>query len=572
MADTSLTRYSGDTFPVRADVDPRYLQNALTKDITTLECVFDLVDNAIDSARNAMLRHTEIAVDRYGLPRSYKGYTVSVHFGSGWIAILDNGLGIDEDTLAHRTLRPGVESSHRFAIGRFGLGLKRALMKLGKKYFLSTDTGEQAYRLMFQRDQLGGGSSNNLFAQRFPTKRRSRTLVYIGELDSMVSHETSISSWKATAVKELSRRYGLFVHKGLCIFVNGQKVPPFGPGIRSGGPVIHQTDSESIDGINIFVDAGMHESYRISNEPDYDKKINGALTDQYGWYFVCNDRIVEVASHERQLGWAATWHQEYYGFVGWVRFVSEDVSANADLPWDTKKTSINPQSPAFLKIANSLQSFAELYKTQNKAARPDKKDNDQPPQDKPSSAQPPKPRSRPKSEPRPPRKEDHNENWTTLFPAISVAHDHDKLKALIVEAFSLDMRFPYAATMLLRAIAEIAIFLYIKRANRYSDVKKSIFDEQERDGRPFTEEQKKSYAPTLSNVVTWVLSNPDIFPDEYRRECLAAMKNFKKHLPFIQRVIHENALISSGRLSDIRNDCWPALKYILQNDPRKGNG
>lgn len=555
-----IRNQNSDTFTVRTDVDPSYLQNALTKDITTLECVFDLIDNCIDAARDNLLSLPHTSFDHYGLPASYDGYSISIHFCSNWIAVLDNALGIDEETLANRTLRPGAESNHRFGIGYFGIGLKRALMKLGKGYWISTDTGEQSSKIEFRRDQLGGGQ---LVGYRKSSRGKAKTLICLSDLESMVAHEISASGWKDTAIKELSRRYGLFVSKGLSISVNGSRVPPFGPGIRDTGPVAHQTDSDEIDGVRIFVDAGMHADYRISDETDHDKAVNKKLTDQYGWYFVCNDRIVEVATHQRSLGWTATWHQEYYGFVGWVRFVSEDLSGNGDLPWDTKKTSINPYSPKFLKVASKLQVFAENYKRENKAARPK--------EGSPAPQPPHKPKPPPPSAPAP-KPSDHNENWTTLFPPVGVAYNHDKLKALVFEASQLELTHPYAATMLFRSIVENAISLYVKRAGKYADLKRMVFDDQERDGRPFTDVQKKNYAPNLANIVTWILGNPEIFPEEIRRECLTSMQNFKKYLPVIQKVVHESALTNSGKIKDIRDECWTVIKFILENDPGKGNG
>lgn len=171
-----------------------------------------------------------------------------------------------------------------------------------------------------------------------------------------------------------------------------------------------------------------------------------------------------------------------------------------------------------------------------------------------------------------PNPDDHNENWTTLFPPVEVTYNHDKLKALVYEATQLELSRPYAATMLFRAIAENAIFLYVKRAGKYTAVKKSVFDEQEAEERPFTDEQKKTYAPSLSIMVAWMLSHSEVFPDEYRRDCLTSLQSFKKYLPGIQKVVHEAALTNSGRIRDIRDDCWTFIKYILENDPGKRNG
>ncbi|MFM9597788.1 hypothetical protein ACKI1O_51850, partial [Streptomyces scabiei] len=58
----------------------------------------------------------------------------------------------------------------------------------------------------------------------------------------------------------------------------------------------------------------------------------------FGWYVICNDRVIEMAVREGEdYGWSKAWHNEYNGFLGHIRFNSRSVDL---LPWDSTKTKI----------------------------------------------------------------------------------------------------------------------------------------------------------------------------------------------------------------------------------------
>jgi hypothetical protein len=532
-----------------------------------LESIYDLIDNAIDAARDRLLSRSPLSRDKYGLPADYAGYRIALRFGPNSISLLDNCSGIDQDTLTDRAFVTGSLSSHRYGIGHFGIGLKRALLRLGKSYAISTDTGDFAAKLRFSEEEFGS-AEGELQATRCTSSGARKMLVRISDLRTSVRQELTGGAWKTSVLKSLSRRYGLYIAKGLRISVQGSPVEPFGPQLRRTGPVASQAAHfELPDGGEAFIDAGMHESYRLTDEPGYDVKRITDLTDQYGWYFVCNDRIIRIATHEPDLGWTANWHQEYYGFVGWVRFVSENAEY---LPWDTKKSSIDTSSAAFREIQGKLQAFAETYKTDGRKARKDR------PADAGSSGKPKgkggkggktgKPGSSAadasggarKSKP-----EDHNEHWLTLLPDVSVELEHPKVRALAYEARWLEIERCYAGAMLFRALIEAALFENVKKAGRYGEIREGVFAEQAASGRAFDDAQKKAFRPTFRHALDWLNKQDDYFPAEVRRECATARTKFGKHLKELNGVVHEGDLIDSGKLKIIRNDTLPLLRFLL---------
>jgi len=557
-------------------VDPNYLQSVLTKDITTLECIFDLIDNAIDAARNTMLSRPDAAFDQYGLPSDYSGFSVALRLTPSSFAILDNCAGIEETTLVDKAFVTGTRSAHRFGIGHFGIGLKRALMRLGTRYALSTSTGDYCAKLQFEEADFGL-INEELEARTLDTHRSAKTLICVSGLRSGVRQEFAVGSkWRSTIGRDLSRRYGLFVAKGFKISVNGTEIAPFGPGLRTTGPVpVHSRHTSLQEGVDAFVESGMHEKYRLTDESGW--KRNSELTDQFGWYFVCNDRIIRVATKEQDLGFTAHWHQEYYGFVGWVRFVAEDAQ---HLPWDTKKSSIDTSSSAFGEVRDQLQTFADAYRSEQRMAR--SQISERVDTEKGSGAaagatsggdkrggssdgeRGGRVRGRGRAKPLDPQ--DHNDNWTTILPAsVSVDLDHPKVRALVYEAMTLDVGHCYAGSLLLRAIVEAALLERLKKMGRLAEVRELQFDKQEAAGRKFGDDQKKGFKPTLSNLMEWLNANDDIFPTDVRRECIQARMKFNRHLKELNGVVHENDLTDSSKLKIVRNDVLPLIQFLLSD-------
>jgi hypothetical protein len=551
------------TFAINQGIDPRYLQSILTKDVTVLEGIFDLIDNSIDAARDRLL-DAAVASDEYGLPASYEGLEVSLRFAKTSITFRDNGSGITEQDLTNRTFVIGAATHHRFGLGWFGIGLKRSLIRLGKTYLLHTDDGSTSSKIEFNASDMLDRPGVPLVGHRLRSKKKTRTIVHISDLRDGVRHEIGAEDWLDIVRKNLARRYGIFVAKGLKLTVNGKAVPVFGPAIRLKGPVERKsTNFPAKDGVRVFIDSGMHADYRLTGEKDYStvKSKIASLSDQYGWYFVCNDRIVKVASRDRHLGWKTSWHPEYNGFVGWVRFVAEDPEK---LPWDTKKTSIEPSAPVFRQIVDSLQNLADAYRAKNRQSRKKTVQHEVEGAGGTHVGSQSEPPARIK-----PKKNEHNDLWRFLLPNVDVALTSKKVRSMVEEAENLPVEHCYAGSLLLRAIVEIALFEHIKLSGNYRAVQGMVFEKQERDGRPFTDAQKRAFRPTFSDALDWLCAHDEYFPVEVRRECARSRTKFKTHLKELNGVAHEDELTDSGKLKIIRNDTWPLIKFLLGSAPHK---
>ena len=90
----------GRTIQVDTTVNDNLIKDNLTRDLSTLEALYDLIDNSIDAARNSIIR-TFYEKDKTGMPTDYSGYIIQIGIADHSVKITDNCSGIDKNTLQH---------------------------------------------------------------------------------------------------------------------------------------------------------------------------------------------------------------------------------------------------------------------------------------------------------------------------------------------------------------------------------------------------------------------------------------------------------------------------------------
>ncbi|MGM5483047.1 MAG: ATP-binding protein [Nanobdellota archaeon] len=121
---------------VRAAPTKEFFIEILTRDIELIRVIPDLIDNSIDGA----LRVNQ------PLEKSQ----VRINFTEREFVIEDNCGGIPRNigqNYAFRFGRATKDNLIDFSIGQFGVGMKRALFKLGKKVYIETMTNSDHYKI-----------------------------------------------------------------------------------------------------------------------------------------------------------------------------------------------------------------------------------------------------------------------------------------------------------------------------------------------------------------------------------------------------------------------------------------
>lgn len=560
-------------------IERQYVFDILTSDISVADCLLDLIDNSVDAAR----RDIGVKAGQSGLPDSYAGYEVSLHLSTDGVEIIDNCQGMEEHLLASKAFRLGARHVQQFSIGIYGVGLIRAFWKLGDEGELLTDTGSDAYKLSFSKKIIQSEDKTIIPANGYPSGGNKLNHLIISSLTADAKLDIGDTEWIKYFKDKVRRVFGLCIRKGLSITVNGDRIPEFGPRIRTEiGELSNSRSLFTTDGVRVDIQVGVHEAYKFTGEEGHSAAKNGDITREFGWYVVCNDRIVLIADLSAKVGWSRVWHSEYNGFIGWVHFISDDAKL---LPWDSSKTDISLEKRSQREVAPCLREFAEWYRQINRNYRypgtPSSENAGEGASGKgdagkggagSGTTKAAAHTSKTKKSKHRPTGGDHNENWATLFPDVEVRVPDNKLKALVAEARSLPIAYPYAATMLFRVIVERVLNVHIKALGKYAAAKQFAFDEADKAGKPIKDENKRTFAPTLNQLASWMAANTEVFPEDHVREYADSLKNLRTHLKDINKVVHEGGLANSGKARNLRDDTWPLVRYLLETNVKGGNG
>lgn len=355
---------NNNSIQIPTNANPDVLENTLTQDITTLEAIYDLIDNSIDAARRDIFMNKDFTADEYGMPKDYSGYSIEVVVNDKEISIVDNCLGFSKDELENKSLILGQPSNHEFGIGQYGVGLKRSLLKIGNKYTLNTDDKRNRFKINFTNKDFNSGKG---FLSSSPLKSNNKkmTSLKINNLKQGILPDIKSNIWYENAIEGMNQRYTIYLEKGLSINIKYFENEP--KEIKS-NLVKLRHDSRFMpfkksyklnNDVTVIISAGIHSKYNFKGEPDYSLSENRKITNEYGIYIICNDRVIVASSKEKMHGWKTHWHSEYNGFVCIVRFISKNPSL---LPINTAKTAIQADSAIFLEAARKIQPIADDYR------------------------------------------------------------------------------------------------------------------------------------------------------------------------------------------------------------------
>jgi len=304
----------------------------LIKDISIADGVLDLVDNSIDGyLRQGFTDRKEIRINI-----SEKSFS-----------ILDNCGGIDVDSAQKEVFRFGVHKvTNEHGLGVYGIGLKRAVFKIGSKMLFESDDLKNYFRINVDFQKWQETEDWTLeFDEIRETKGSTFTRISITSLHDEVSGEFVTNRFKNELIERLAKTYFLFMKKDVDIYLDDKKIDPLELTIGFSDNIEPANKSFNIDGVAIKLTAGAH--------PDYHNP---------GWYIFCNKRLIISGDCTSLSGWGdrgvPTYHPKYNRFKGFAFFDSDDPT---QLPWKTAKNGIDTSSPIYSKTLNEMQTMTQQY-------------------------------------------------------------------------------------------------------------------------------------------------------------------------------------------------------------------
>ena len=123
--------------PVSAAPVKSFFVSMLTRDIDLDEAILDLLDNCVDGIRRKGVKEGQ---------KPFEGYWAEITFDRQTFSIADNCGGIpwELSDYAFRMGRdPEREPDATGVVGVYGIGMKRAIFKMGGSCVISTQSGRR---------------------------------------------------------------------------------------------------------------------------------------------------------------------------------------------------------------------------------------------------------------------------------------------------------------------------------------------------------------------------------------------------------------------------------------------
>ena len=270
--------------------------NMITRDISTRDAILDLLDNSIDGA-------SRINKD------DYSGLWIRITLNRNEIVIEDNcggfSLGIAQK-YAFRFGRPEDADSLGATIGRFGVGMKRALFKMGNQFEVESRTKQDHFQIdvdvkewknateeieredgtketienwNFEYQDITPDTSSNL--------EHPGTFIKVSTLYPEVAELFEDNAFLKALEDDIEKLLNFSLEKGIAIYFNEKEL--------SKKEVLMFSD-----GTTPFVVEGV--------EKDVAYKVIAGLGEtgdpsSSGWNIYCNDRLVLEANRDYTTGW-----------------------------------------------------------------------------------------------------------------------------------------------------------------------------------------------------------------------------------------------------------------------------
>jgi hypothetical protein len=354
---------------VEAGPTKRFFVTMLTRDIGLEDAILDLLDNCIDG----ILRERR---GKPATPAPYKGYWAKIVATPTKFEIWDNCGGIPLEVARKSAFmlgRPDIEKDTDIAtVGMYGIGMKRAIFKMGRASTVTSEHADAAYRVEITPSWLEDDGNWRLPLQtNVRGFARDGTKIVVTDLYEAIAHQFSSdrSEFLGTLRKEISRLFALIMEKGFEVFLNDEKIkpvellllaPPKDIGTDKGviRPYVFQGE---IDRVNVSMVVGFYRPLATEAEINAEQE-QPRSKDEAGWTIICNDRIVLHADKSGVTGWGTAdvprYHNQFIAISGVVTFTS---NVSFALPLNTTKRGIDISSSVYLFVLDYMREGVKKF-------------------------------------------------------------------------------------------------------------------------------------------------------------------------------------------------------------------
>src|SRR6185437_14676569 len=355
----------------KANANPTkaFFVQMITRDIALEDCILDLIDNSIDGAWKLQGAPPMRLSDGTNLNK----YLISIEAYPDRFSITDNCGGITLDDAADYAFtfgRTDAEPQEKYSIGVYGIGMKRAIFKMGRTIkirstYKKKKGGIESFAVPIEvTEWLGKPERENWDFDIDPDAALPKPGVdiHVTDLTDGTAAAFGNPSFIQKLRRTIARDYTLHLHQGLHIFVNGEKIDGWAVEMRSSKKFaamrLTYRDKLQSGTVHVEILGGMAAPPPESADPDEkDEKESRS-----GWYVACNGRIVLASDKTSTSGWGTDdwpkWHPQYEGFIGLVLFSAEDAKL---LPLTTTKRSVDNSSEVYRRAMPRMRELSKQW-------------------------------------------------------------------------------------------------------------------------------------------------------------------------------------------------------------------
>jgi len=329
---------SDQTNIINASPTKELFISMLIKDVTEIDAIGDLVDNSVDGAL------------RVRQERDYGDLQINIKIDEEHFQITDNCGGIPVDIAreyAFRFGRPEGIGGIKHSIGRFGIGMKRALFKLGNHFRIESTTKDFYFLVDVNVNAWKKREDDWTFEFKELKKHPSEvpetgTTIKVTSLHDAVSKQFELGNFISELIKELRREHLRNIEKGLAICVNDKPLEAY-------QLLLLQSDN--------LKPAYLGKKYPSGMQVKIYAGISEKKLEDGGWYIFCNERLILGPEQTKTTGWGESspripkYHGQYERFRGYAFFDADDTSL---LPWNTTKNGVDMSSPIFRAVRQKM--------------------------------------------------------------------------------------------------------------------------------------------------------------------------------------------------------------------------
>lgn len=365
---TPQTSESGNTIPpIDASPTKEFFISVLVRDVTLYEAISELVDNSVDGAKSIRGQ------------AGYDGLKIEIEFDENHFKISDTCGGIPAEVAAEYVFRfgraVGMPSSDH-PIGQFGVGMKRALFKMGSCFEVESTAPKSSFSVLLdveqwkkatypdnpQKEKWEFDFVSYHINQNNPVDECG-TKISVKPLHEHIAEEFKLENFEYRLIKAIEAEQMESLQKGLEIYINGHRLQHEEATLLESSdvkPYYEHIDVE-LDGKKVGVDiyAGVSE----------------ANLEKCGWYIICNGRLILKADKTRITGWdekpdkaniiesdekgdsgnisTPKPHYQFARFRGYVYFIADAASADL-LPWNTTKSTVDVENPIYQAVKQKM--------------------------------------------------------------------------------------------------------------------------------------------------------------------------------------------------------------------------